>query len=151
MHLIIECPTTRHEWGTPRRTRMVAVDAELTAALEPVLADLVNAVDLAPDIRGSDFGGPGSICAVLTMEGGGGVGVRITEGADRSRQVVDLADQIQDWAVEELWSAGRSPAWPTCPEHPDSHPLTPTEADSRAVWICPTTSKVVATIGHLAD
>jgi hypothetical protein len=130
---------------------MVAVDAELTAALEPVLADLANAVHLVPDIRGSDFGGPGSLCAVLTTADGGSVGIRITDGNDHSSQVVDLADQIQDWAVEELWSAGRSPVWPTCPEHPDVHPLAPTETDGRAVWTCPKTSKVVATIGHLAE
>ena len=127
------------------------MDAELTAALEPVLADLASAVRLAPEIRESDFGGPGNLSAVLQLEGHGGVGIRITEGAVRPRQVVDLAGQIQDWAVEALWSAGRPPVWPICPEHPDTHPLQPVESEGRAVWMCPKSSRVVAVIGLLAD
>jgi hypothetical protein len=130
---------------------MVDVDADLIAVLDPVLGDLASAANLSPEVRESDFGGPGTLCAVLHLAGARSVGVMIVEGNDRSAQVVELADRVQEWAVEELWSARRSPVWPTCPEHPDSHPLKPVESDGRAVWICPTSSNVVAMIGSLSD
>ena len=128
---------------------MVAVDAELTAALDPILADLAGEANVVPEIRESNWAGPQSLCADLSFDGAGVVGIMTTKGATHSTQVADLADQIQDWAVDVLFSARRSPVWPRCPEHPDSHPLKPTESDGRAAWVCPVSSKVVAQIGLL--
>jgi hypothetical protein len=34
-----------------------------------------------------------------------------------------MADQVQEWAIEELWGAGASTNWPCCPLHPDNHPM----------------------------
>jgi hypothetical protein len=62
--------------------------------------------------------------------------------ADR---LADIADQVQDWAVEELWMRGESAVWPECPTHPNSHPL---RARSGA-WHCPKTDARVAAIGDL--
>ena len=58
-----------------------------------------------------------------------------------------LADWVQEWAVEALWSLGRSATWPQCPHHPDSHPLAPVERAGRAVWVCPKLDVEVWEIG----
>jgi hypothetical protein len=56
-----------------------------------------------------------------------------------------VADQVQEWAVEELCSVGKPTNWAQCPEHP----LAPVVSEGRAVWTCPKTGNVVAKIGHL--
>ncbi|MCU1633586.1 MAG: hypothetical protein JWM61_2238 [Micrococcaceae bacterium] len=38
-------------------------------------------------------------------------------------RLADLADQIQEWVIEELWRSGSS--WPQCPRHPTTHPAQP--------------------------
>lgn len=64
-------------------------------------------------------------------------------------QVAMVADQFQDWAVEELCSMGRSTSWPECPIHPRSHPLAAVVDGTRAVWRCPKSEQVIAEIGAL--
>jgi hypothetical protein len=49
-----------------------------------------------------------------------------------------LANQLQEWMIEEIWGA-----WPECPDH--SHPLEP----QGSVWVCPTTERVLASVGDL--
>jgi hypothetical protein len=57
---------------------------------------------------------------------------------DRDGRLGFLADQLQEWVIEEIWGA-----WPECPDH--VHPL----ESQGSVWLCPTTERVVATIGDL--
>jgi hypothetical protein len=64
-------------------------------------------------------------------------------------QVVMVADQVQDWAVEELCSMGRSTSWPECPLHRNSHPLEAAADGTRAVWRCLKSGEVIAEIGAL--
>jgi hypothetical protein len=90
-----------------------------------------------------------SLFAELSFDSHEIVSVTVTKGAGLSHQVVYLADQLQDWAVENLWEHRRSPVWPVCPDHPDSHPMRPSEDEGRAVWLCPATSRLVAEIGLL--
>jgi hypothetical protein len=54
-----------------------------------------------------------------------------------AQRIASVADQIQEWAVEARWHAGRPATWPGCPLHPDSHPLMAAVREGRAVWICP--------------
>jgi hypothetical protein len=68
-------------------------------------------------------------------------------GAPRP-DVALAADQVQEWAVEALWLAGRPATWPECPEHPDAHPIT-AMYDHRAVWVCPRTRHLISGIGQL--
>jgi hypothetical protein len=60
-----------------------------------------------------------------------------------------VADQVQEWAVEELCSVGRPTNWPQCPRHPQSHPLVAVLREGLAVWVCPKTADVVCEVGHL--
>ena len=71
-------------------------------------------------------------------------------GDDEPDQLAQLADQVQEWAVEELWNRGRSATWPECPFHPNSHPLEPAAVAGAALWRCPKTAERVAAIGALS-
>jgi hypothetical protein len=67
------------------------------------------------------------------------------------QRIASVAGQVQKWAVEALWRAGRPATWPECPELPDSHPLTATVQEDRAVWICPRTGHMLNEAGRLRD
>ena len=129
---------------------MLFMDSELEAALAPVLADLTIATALDPEFRDIDLPLNEMAGTMLYLPGVGGAGVSISRGARRTDQVVSLADQVQGWTVEALWSLGRSPVWPECPEHPDSHPLRPMARSGAAIWVCPSSQDEMGTIGSLA-
>lgn len=121
----------------------------MTDALTPVLADLFVQTGVVPEVRHSDWPGPNRLGADIYFRGAGGVGVSVTDADAHSHQVVSLADQIQDWAVEALWAVGRSPVWPVCPDHPDSHPMKAVGFGGVADWVCPVSLRVIAEIGTL--
>lgn len=137
----------------------VNVDPVLAAALAPLLRDLDAGhvpeprLDDAADV----FPGVDQATSVLLCEpDGSGMMVSITADAPYPEQLARLADQVQEWAVEFLWSLGKSAVWPQCPEHPDSHPLQAQVVDeytkaASAVWRCPKSGNVVALIGELTS
>jgi len=126
------------------------MDADLEAALTPVVADLIHGASLIPEFREVEWPTQGTVATMLFLSDAGGAGIAIRSGADRIGQVVSLADQVQDWAVEALWGVGRSPVWPECPEHPDSHPLRAVERNGAAIWVCPVSLNEICRIGSLA-
>jgi hypothetical protein len=79
-----------------------------------------------------------------------GQGIQVSEG-DWPHQLAHIADQIQEWAVEELWNQGRPATWPECPIHPGSHPLEPVVVASAALWRCPKTTEPFANVGELGS
>ena len=80
----------------------------------------------------------------------GSRGVWVELAASRAEQVARLAEQVQEWEVEELCAAGRSATWPECPEHPNRHPLEPVVTDAgAAIWRCPRTGLAIGPIGAL--
>ena len=101
----------------------------LRAALDPVLHDLRSTNGPMPKLRESpvldevDAFGEVQIAGVwLGGHGGARTGVTVTISAGEAYRIYRVADQVQEWAIEELWPA--SPTnWPPCPMHPDSHPL----------------------------
>ena len=70
-------------------------------------------------------------------------------GIDPDLPLAELADRVQDWAVEDLWTRGLPTNWPPCPAHPGTHPLDAAEDRERAVWRCPATGAVIAEVGSL--
>jgi hypothetical protein len=132
-------------------------DPEFTQALETVLHDLRAEGALLP--RVSVAAGYG---LMLHGPDGSGHGVRWPESGSAADRLANLADQVQEWAVEALWLAGVSAVWPRCPQHPNSHPLLATvgvwvgaggegEVDAEAaIWTCPRSGAVVARVGELA-
>ena len=127
------------------------MDPALSEALAPVLRDLENSGALIPDIRDeqwSDF--EGQVTAMLYAPDGSGQGVFVMAGEQRQERIASVADQVQEWAVEALWQAGRPATWPECPEHRGSHPLAAQLRGHRAVWTCPKAGNQVSVVGELA-
>jgi len=126
------------------------VDDELAIALAPVLADLSSAPSISPEFPDDDWSGMQGVATTMIFFGGAGTGISINLGTNRTQQMVSLADQIQVAVVEALWRAGRSPIWPECPEHLDTHPLRSVESNDTAVWVSPKSRIEVCLIGSLS-
>jgi hypothetical protein len=126
------------------------VDNALAEALTPVLRDLANAGSVIPEVRDSQWSSfEGQATAMLYSRDGSGQGISAMTGEPLPERIASVTDQVQDWAVEELGSIGSPTNWPQCPQHPDSHPLSPVVRQGRAVWNCPKTGHVVSEIGQL--
>ncbi len=133
-----------------RRELTDAERTELRTALEPVLHDLRTSGAIVPDVREQAWDDdPDFVCVWIELPGSGGLGIRLQLDLSAAERVADLADQVQDWELEELAAAGRPATWPECREHPGSHPLAPEARDSRAVWCCPRSGHVIDLIGAL--
>jgi hypothetical protein len=126
------------------------MNEELAAALEPVRRDLVANCAVVAEFREApgDFGVDQPGVWVLEPDGTG-IGISVVPGEGLTDQVAGLADQVQEWAVEALWSAGLPAVWPECPLHPDSHPLAVGVENEVAVWSCPRTDTVIVPVGEL--
>lgn len=119
---------------------------EFTHALETVLRDPRAQCSVQPEIRKDDDGLAG---VVLHGPDGSGQGVYAEPDGTPAVLLVDLADQVQGWAVEALWAKGEPAVWPPCPAHSDIHPLAATLVRGDGVWACPRTGTVAARIGEL--
>ena len=128
------------------------MDGELEAAFAPIRRDLQAPSGVTPtvvDRRWQEDADTAS--AFLYGPDGSGMGIWIQRGLPLSTQVVTLAEQVQEWAVEALWQLGRSASWPECPHHPARHPLEAREVDGGAVWACPVLGVIIHRIGQLTD
>jgi hypothetical protein len=124
--------------------------SDLADALTPVLRDLETTGSVRPVLRDeqwSDY--PGQMTAMLCSPDGAGQGVSAMADEPRPERVASVADQVQEWVVEELCSVGRPTNWPPCPEHPRTHPLSAVVRDGRAVWACPKSGQLICEIGQL--
>jgi len=127
------------------------MDDVLAAALAPVLRDLRTTGAPLPIVEDREWtDDPAAPSAMLHSTDGSASGVRVTRSAPPAERVAMAADQVQEWAIEELWPQGRS-NWPPCPRHPTSHPMRTTVGQGVAGWQCPADDVVVAAIGELAS
>jgi hypothetical protein len=127
--------------------------AVLQEAAAPVLRDMAASGAIVLDIReeAHDDRGAEAVCAwVRGFDGLRGMGISVRLAGSPAERVAELADQLQEFEVEDLWLAGRSATWPECPEHPNSHPLESAVDRNIAVWRCPRTRAVICAIGHWA-
>lgn len=123
----------------------------LGRAMTHVLHDLEATGAPVPQIEGSDWQNhPGAESALLWAEDHSGMGVWVDTGLSESEQTAMLADQVQDWLVDELCRVGQATNWPQCPDHPDNHPLAAVANGDTAAWTCPKSGRVVSEIGVLA-
>lgn len=125
--------------------------AQLYAELDPVLHDIRVTGAIIPDIREEAHGElEGTISAFVGSPfGSSGMGINVRVELPQAERLADLADQVQEWEVEELPGQGKSSSWPECPDHPNSHPLSPITRDGQAVWTCPRNGRRIAAIGEL--
>jgi hypothetical protein len=101
------------------------MDERLAEALAPVLRDARATVGVTPEVVDqpwSDF--PGRLSALLRTPDATW-GIAVMAGGSPAQRVVEAADAVQVWVIEQLWRQGYGAAWPQCPEHPDTHPLAP--------------------------
>ena len=126
---------------------MKASESDFMAALKPVMRDvelshrsLIRVVN-KPDESSSH--------AWLWTPQGSGVGIFLDQDCGQASAIVCLAEQVQEFVAEALWGAGKPTNWPACPQHPNRHPLRPETQENRAVWRCPITGDMTATIGDL--
>jgi hypothetical protein len=127
--------------------------AELRATLEPILRDLRSSGAIMPDIveEAHDDRGPDCVSAWIQTPGGAGSrGIGVLVSLPAQERLADLADQLQEWEVEELAAAGRPATWPECPQHPSTHPLAPETRGGQATWCCPASGQAITVIGALA-
>jgi hypothetical protein len=125
------------------------VDNVLTEAMAPVLRDLESAGIAAPRVEEDDWADdPESVSVMLWSPDGSGTGVYVTRGAPEFERFAMVADQVQDWAIEELWG-GAPTNWPSCPRHPNNHPMTVSTRGAAAVWMCPADEVVIVPVGEL--
>jgi hypothetical protein len=127
------------------------MENELQDALDVILPELRRTSALRPIMKDRAMvnrDGKEVTYVMFLNENGHGQGILVPEG-NWSHQLAQVADQVQEWAVEELWNQGRPATWPECPFHPESHPLEPAVVAGTALWRCPKTAELVAAIGQL--
>lgn len=137
----------RELYGRPRPF----TDAErvvLREVMEPVVRDIVTSGAVLPLIQDEAYPEDDeTFCVWLWGSDGTGLGVWIYVARLGAEQVARVAEQVQEWEIEELATVGRSATWPECPDHPNSHPLSAVVAGGNAVWRCPRSGWAISAIG----
>lgn len=134
---------TMGERGSSESTHV----ADFDRAIEPVLTDLRVTGGPLPVSIGPLYEDPG-FSLIRSFAGEHGTrGIRMPVGHAFAEQIVFVADEVQEWVVEENW--GRDSNWPKCPQHPTTHPLEAAVLDGDAVWRCPASLAPIAGIGDL--
>jgi hypothetical protein len=127
-----------------------AARSHLQANLAPVLGDIAATGAIVPEVREEaheDLGADMVSAWIQGSDGVSGSGIRVDMALAPADRLADIAQQLQEWELEELAAAGRPATWPECPKHPDSHPLSPRVRDGVAVWSCPRTGRTEYAIG----
>lgn len=125
------------------------MDPVLRESVEPVLRDLRRAGIKAPTFDDDDWVGDREyVSSMMWSADGSGSGVSVRRAAPLAERVAHAADQVQEWAIEDqLWGSALT-NWPPCPNHPESHPLQASVAETNAMWVCPADHSPVSPIGE---
>lgn len=133
--------------------------------LDPVLGATLRSVHMGPPAARPDNGGgffldrpdaheeraAPSTCGWIEGPGRTGEGISVRLDSSAAEQVAQLAEQIQNWAADQLHDSGHTSQWPACPRHRDApHRLQPEVRDGVAVWTCPQTGELIWPIGQAA-
>ena len=86
---------------------------------------------------------------MLFAADGSGMGVWLDLTLPDAKAVAHLADQVQEWAIEELARLGRATNWPICAAHPANHPRQAVVQHGCAVWACPAGGADSSPVGEL--
>ena len=124
----------------------------LAAALDVVLRDVDEPTRRLFTLEDKDWlvDDPRAFGCFLRAVDGSATGVCVSLDDQPGARVSDLADRVQDFMVEALWSCGLDATWPHCPRHPRGHPLAARSFAGEPVWVCPSTSTVIGRIGELS-
>lgn len=126
------------------------VNRLIDALLDLIVKDLVAGDVPVPRVEPTTWQDwDPSESVMLFAADGSGMGVWLNLGLPQAQGLAHIADQVQDWAVEELARLGRPANWPVCSAHPVNHALQATVEGGQAVWACPTGSAAALPIGGL--
>lgn len=129
-----------------RRVSTGALDPELATALADALRDgLHDARTAVPfEVVGVERmdDAPDSFLVMVAVGADTRFTVRVNGGDRLATRIADVADKLADAVIDELWSA-----WPSCPHHPDTHPLQARAEEDAAWWVCPVTTERVVRVG----
>jgi hypothetical protein len=126
------------------------VNSSLEAALGLVIRDLQSTGGISLNVLDEPTDDdPRYESMWLLSDSGSRTGLLGPLDMTEPERVAHVADQVQDFVHEELGCMGRPATWPECPEHPASHPLTPTLISSSACWQCPKSGDTLGAIGEL--
>jgi len=125
--------------------------AVLRQAVTPLLADLAASGMSVPVIlEEAREEREAEVCGWIQGPGGTGTGTSVLLDSSPAERVAELAEQLQNWAADQLHDAGRPPEWPACPRHPDPpRRLEPQVRDGHAAWVCWESGQVIWPIGEL--
>jgi hypothetical protein len=118
----------------------------------PLLHDLAVTGMRLPDVREeARYACPADhVCAWIQEPNGQGASdISILTLVPQAERVSLLAEQIQNWAADQLHDAGRSPEWPVCPDHPASGRAFPQVIEESPVWTCGESGHLISIIGYL--
>lgn len=123
----------------------------LLRAAAPVLADVRRTrPGVVLRVKASEGRSRGAVTGMLWEPDGSGTGIHVWPRDSFADQVASLAEQVQE-VVQELSPAyGWSSAWPSCAEHPDTHPAELDRYEGVAVWQCPRAPGVRVPVGDLS-
>jgi hypothetical protein len=127
------------------------MDPALESALALVLRDVRATAAIDLEVRDETWPGAPSLSATIWEPSGSGSVVYISDDDASGEQIAAASDQIQEIVIEALWHAHLPVSWPVCREHPTTHPLAVNLVETRVVWLCPITKKVVAEVGTLGE
>lgn len=127
------------------------MDDTLRRALEPVLRDIRASGAPRPTITDSGWADdPLTASAMLTSRDGTGAGIVVMLADGEVERVMRVAEQVQEWVIEDLWSNGAPTNWPVCPHHRGTHPLAAAIRVGTVVWVCPSDGTAFSAVGGLA-
>ena len=118
----------------------------------PLLHDLAVTGMRLPDIREEtrvDRSDDHVHAWIQEPDGERGSGISILMLVPPASRVSLLAEQIQNWALDQLHDAGRTQAWPVCPDHPAGGEALAQVIEGSAVWFCWEGGHVMSAIGDL--
>ncbi|MEU4391971.1 hypothetical protein [Kribbella sp. NPDC023855] len=119
-------------------------------ALDAVVRDLRNTGGIELDILDEPATDDPAYESVWLLAGRQWrTGVLAPIDMDQPRRLVHVAEQVQEFVLEELPGRGLPATWPECPDHPASHPLTPKLTKAGPSWCCPKSDATISAIGEL--
>ncbi len=134
---------------TAMQRKEILVSEKIDEILGYVLRDVTSSGLETPRIEPVDWYNDPQVSSAMiySVRDSTGRGVSVQNDLSLDRQLVAVADQIQEWVIEEVGTTHSN--WPQCPLHPNNHPLAARIVDDRGVWACPASNTPVARIGEL--